>query len=101
MGGLEILVNLLETRNLKCQNGSLSVLLQIVSSTEMRRHLIDLGIVTPLIQMLKHPARDIQVSFSLVQYTFLYFTDRSFAQEHLQFYSSCTIIMIVHFFEQI
>ncbi|XP_003396822.2 armadillo repeat-containing protein gudu isoform X1 [Bombus affinis] len=61
MGGLEILVNLLETRDLKCQNGSLSVLLQIVSSTEMRRHLIDLGIVTPLIQMLKHPARDIQV----------------------------------------
>ena len=43
MGGLEILVNLLETRDLKCQNGSLSVLLQIVSSTEMRRHLIDLG----------------------------------------------------------
>ncbi|XP_076620021.1 armadillo repeat-containing protein gudu [Colletes latitarsis] len=61
MGGLEILVNLLETKNIKCQNGSLSVLLQIASSTEMRRSLIDLGIVTPLIQILKHPARDIQV----------------------------------------
>ncbi|CAK9833273.1 Armadillo repeat-containing protein gudu [Anthophora retusa] len=61
MGGLEILVNLLETKDLKCQNGSLSVLLQIATSTEMRRYLIDLGIVTPLIQMLKHPARDIQV----------------------------------------
>ncbi|KAG7212015.1 hypothetical protein KM043_011210 [Ampulex compressa] len=61
MGGLEILVNLLETNDLKCQNGSLSVLLQIASSIEMRRYLIDLGIVTPLIQMLKHPARDIQV----------------------------------------
>ncbi|CAL7936036.1 unnamed protein product [Xylocopa violacea] len=60
-GGLEILVNLLETKDLKCQNGSLSVLLQIVTSTEFRRYLIDLGIVTPLIQMLKHPARDIQV----------------------------------------
>ncbi|XP_054000575.1 armadillo repeat-containing protein gudu isoform X1 [Hylaeus anthracinus] len=61
MGGLEILVNLLETKDLKCQNGSLSVLLQIASSADMRRYLIDLGIVTPLIQMLKHPARDIQV----------------------------------------
>ncbi|XP_076658827.1 armadillo repeat-containing protein gudu [Halictus rubicundus] len=61
MGGLEILVNLLETTDLKCQSGSLSVLLQIARSSEMRRYLIDLGIVTPLIEMLKHPARDIQV----------------------------------------
>ncbi|XP_076248300.1 armadillo repeat-containing protein gudu [Calliopsis andreniformis] len=61
MGGLEILVNLLETNDLKCQNGSLSVLLQIVTCMEMRRYLIDLGIVTPLIRMLKHPARDIQL----------------------------------------
>lgn len=81
MGGLEILVNLLETRDLKCQNGSLSVLLQIVTSTEMRRYLIDLGIVTPLIQMLKHPARDIQVSLSFVQYAFLHLTDCLFAWE--------------------
>lgn len=67
MGGLEILVNLLETRDLKCQNGSLSVLLQIITSIDMRRHLIDLGIVTPLIQMLRYPARDIQVSFSFIK----------------------------------
>ncbi|KAL6425535.1 hypothetical protein ACFW04_009589 [Cataglyphis niger] len=61
MGGLEVLVNLLETNDIKCQNGSLSVLLQIVTSTEMKRYLIDLDITTPLIQMLKHPAKDIQV----------------------------------------
>ncbi|RLU19652.1 hypothetical protein DMN91_008209 [Ooceraea biroi] len=61
MGGLEVLVNLLETKDIKCQNGSLSVLLKIATSTEMKRHLIDLDIATPLIQMLKHPARDIQV----------------------------------------
>ncbi|XP_029038268.1 armadillo repeat-containing protein gudu isoform X1 [Osmia bicornis bicornis] len=61
MGGLEILVNLLETKDLKCQNGSLTVLLRIASSTDMRRYLIDLGIVTPLIEMLRHPARNIQV----------------------------------------
>jgi hypothetical protein len=61
MGGLEILVNLLETCEVKCQLGALAVLLQISSSVEMRRHLIDLGIVSPLIALLKHPARDIQV----------------------------------------
>ncbi|KAG5316169.1 ARMC4 protein, partial [Acromyrmex insinuator] len=61
MGGLEVLVNLLETNDIKCQNGSLSVLLQIATSTEMKRYLIDLDIATPLIQMLKHPARDIQI----------------------------------------
>ncbi|XP_011498142.1 PREDICTED: armadillo repeat-containing protein 4 [Ceratosolen solmsi marchali] len=61
MGGLEILVNLLETKEIKCQLGSLAVLLQISSSVEMRRLLIDLGIVSPLIDLLRHPARDIQV----------------------------------------
>ncbi|XP_033214175.1 armadillo repeat-containing protein gudu [Belonocnema kinseyi] len=61
MGGLEVLVNLLETRDLKCQHGSLAVLFQISTSADMRRYLIDLGIVTSLIEMLKHPARDIQV----------------------------------------
>lgn len=56
-------MNLLETSDVKCQNGSLSVLLQIATSAEMKRYLIDLDIATPLIQMLKHPARDIQVRF--------------------------------------
>ncbi|KAF7415190.1 hypothetical protein HZH68_003679 [Vespula germanica] len=61
IGGLEILVNLLETKDMKCQNGSLSVLLLIVTSGEMRRALIDYGIVSSLIQLLKHPVRDIQI----------------------------------------
>lgn len=61
MGGLEVLVNLLETKDVKCQHGSLAVLLQMASSVETTRSLIDLGIVTPLIEMLKHPARDIQI----------------------------------------
>ncbi|KAI4496970.1 hypothetical protein M0802_007918 [Mischocyttarus mexicanus] len=61
MGGLEILVNLLETSDIKCQSGSLSVLVLIVTSSEMRRALIDYGIVTSLIHLLKHPIRDIQI----------------------------------------
>lgn len=61
MGGLEVLVNLLETKDIKCQLGSLAVLLQLATSSEMRKALIDLDIVTPLINILKHPARDLQV----------------------------------------
>ncbi|XP_043282082.1 armadillo repeat-containing protein gudu [Venturia canescens] len=62
MGGLEVLVNLLETKDFKCQHGALAVLLTMASSSiETRRCLIDLGIVTPLIEMLKHPARNIQI----------------------------------------
>ncbi|KAJ8682386.1 hypothetical protein QAD02_018178 [Eretmocerus hayati] len=60
MGGLEIMVNLLETREIKCQQGSLAVLLRISANPDMRHHLTNLGIVSPLIQLLKHPARDIQ-----------------------------------------
>ncbi|XP_034939765.1 armadillo repeat-containing protein gudu [Chelonus insularis] len=62
MGGLEILVNLLETKDVKCQLGSLGVLSQMGNYSETRRYLIDLGIVSPLIQLLKHPARDIRIS---------------------------------------
>lgn len=61
MGGLEILVNLLETNEIKCQHGSLAVMLQISASPQMRKHLVDLGVVSALIQLLKHPARDLQV----------------------------------------
>ena len=61
MGGLEVLVNLLETKDVKCQHGSLAVLLQMASSIETKKSLIDLGIVSPLIELLKHPARDIQI----------------------------------------
>lgn len=61
MGGLEVLVNLLETREIKCQLGSLAVLLELSEANEMKRNLVDLGIVSPLIQLLKHPARDVQV----------------------------------------
>ncbi|TGZ54822.1 Armadillo repeat-containing protein 4 [Temnothorax longispinosus] len=52
---------LLKDYDLTDKNGSLSVLLQIATSTDMKRYLIDLDITTPLIQMLKHPARDIQI----------------------------------------
>ncbi|XP_063979778.1 armadillo repeat-containing protein gudu [Diachasmimorpha longicaudata] len=61
MGGLEVLVNLLETKDVKCQLGSLAVLAQMGNCFDTRRYLIDLGIVSPLIEMLKHPARDVRI----------------------------------------
>ncbi|CAD6215917.1 GSCOCG00000734001-RA-CDS [Cotesia congregata] len=61
MGGLEVLVNLLETKDVKCQLGSLGVLSQMGYCSETRRYLIDLGIVSPLIDLLKHPARDVRI----------------------------------------
>ncbi|XP_023288115.1 armadillo repeat-containing protein gudu isoform X2 [Orussus abietinus] len=61
MGGLELLINLLETKDTKCQHGALIVLLQMTTSSEMRRHMVNLGIVSPLIQLMKHPAKDIQI----------------------------------------
>ncbi|KAG8041413.1 hypothetical protein G9C98_002401 [Cotesia typhae] len=61
MGGLEVLVNLLETKDVKCQLGSLGVLSQIGYCSETRQYLIDLGIVLPLIDLLKHPARDVRI----------------------------------------
>ncbi|XP_057332910.1 armadillo repeat-containing protein gudu [Microplitis mediator] len=61
MGGLEVLVNLLETKDVKCQLGSLAVLSKMGYCSETRRYLIDLGIVSPLIELLKHPARDVRI----------------------------------------
>lgn len=61
MGGLEVLVNLLETKDVKCQLGSLAVLSRMGNYFDTRRYLIDLGIVSPLIEMLKHPARDVRI----------------------------------------
>lgn len=61
MGGLEVLVNLLETKDIKCQLGSLAVLARLGNCYETRKYLIDLGIVSPLIKMLKQQARDVKI----------------------------------------
>nr|CAD7430445.1 unnamed protein product [Timema monikensis] len=61
IGGLEVLVNLLETEDLKCKLGALSVLSQISVNTEIRRTITDLGGVPLLVDILSHPARDLQI----------------------------------------
>nr|CAD7585745.1 unnamed protein product [Timema genevievae] len=46
---------------LVCQLGALSVLSQISVNTEIRRTITDLGGVPLLVDILSHPARDLQI----------------------------------------
>lgn len=60
IGGLEVLVNLLESVDLKCRLGALSVLTAISENTDIRRTIVDLGGIPMLVQMLSEPARDLK-----------------------------------------
>lgn len=61
IGGLEVLINLLETKGLKCKLGSLSVLAELSQNTEIRRSIADLGGIDLLVRNLSDPARDLQI----------------------------------------
>ncbi|XP_046686881.1 LOW QUALITY PROTEIN: armadillo repeat-containing protein gudu-like [Homalodisca vitripennis] len=60
IGGLEVLINLLETDDFKCKMGALSVLSEISSNLDIRKHITDLGAVPLLVNLLSDPARDLQ-----------------------------------------
>ncbi|XP_017781924.1 PREDICTED: armadillo repeat-containing protein 4 [Nicrophorus vespilloides] len=61
IGGLEILINLLETDDLKCKLGTLSVLTELSQNMEIRRCITDLGGIPLLLKNLTIPARDLQI----------------------------------------
>ncbi|XP_068083879.1 armadillo repeat-containing protein gudu [Anabrus simplex] len=61
IGGLEVLVNLLETNDFKCKLGSLSVLSEISQNVDVRRSLSDLGAVPLLVTILSDQSRDLQI----------------------------------------
>ncbi|XP_063231337.1 armadillo repeat-containing protein gudu isoform X2 [Bacillus rossius redtenbacheri] len=61
IGGLEVLVNLLETNDPKCMLGALSVLSEVSDNAEVRRGVTDLGGVPLLVGMLSLPSRDLQL----------------------------------------
>lgn len=61
VGGLEVLVNLIETKDLNCKLGALSVLAAVSSNVTIRRRITDLGGITVLIDNLCEPARDLQI----------------------------------------
>ncbi|XP_060529218.1 armadillo repeat-containing protein gudu [Cylas formicarius] len=61
IGGLELLINLLETKDLKCKLGALSVLAELSQNQDIRRSIANLGGVDLLVKNLKEPARDLQI----------------------------------------
>lgn len=61
IGGLEVLVNLLESNDLKCRFGALSVLSAISTNLDIRRNIVDLGGIPLLVNILSEPARDLKI----------------------------------------
>lgn len=61
VGGLEVLVNLLESNDLKCRYGALSVLAAISLNLDIRRSIVDLGGIPLLVNILSEPSKDLKV----------------------------------------
>lgn len=61
VGGLEVLVNLLESNDLKCRYGALSVLSAISLNLDIRRSIVDLGGIPLLVNILSEPSKDLKV----------------------------------------
>lgn len=62
MGGLEVLINLLETHDIKAiKLGALSILSDLSQSENLRRAIVDLGAVPQLVKNLVDPAGDVRV----------------------------------------
>ncbi|XP_071444201.1 armadillo repeat-containing protein gudu [Hetaerina americana] len=61
IGGLEVLINLLETKDLKCKIAALKVLKDISGHVDVRRNLTDLGIVPLLVVTLAQPYKELQI----------------------------------------
>jgi armadillo repeat-containing protein 4 len=61
VGGLEVLVNLLESNDLKCRYGALTVLSAISLNLDIRRSIVDLGGIPLLVNILSEPSKDLKV----------------------------------------
>lgn len=61
IGGLEVLVNLLESNDLQCRLGSLSVLAEISLNIDIRRTIVDLGGIPLLVNILSEAAIDLKI----------------------------------------
>lgn len=60
IGGLETLVNLLESNDLQCRLGALAVLAEISLNIDIRRTVVDLGGIPLLVNILSEPALDLK-----------------------------------------
>lgn len=60
IGGLEVLVNLLESNDLKCRLGALHILAEISMNTDIRKSILDLDGIPLLVKILSEPAVDLK-----------------------------------------
>ncbi|CAH1134699.1 unnamed protein product [Ceutorhynchus assimilis] len=61
IGGLELLINLLDTKDIKCKLGALSVLTELSTNHDIRKCIANLGGMNLLVNNLLEPAKDLQI----------------------------------------
>ncbi|XP_076823373.1 outer dynein arm-docking complex subunit 2-like [Clavelina lepadiformis] len=60
VGGLEVLINLLDTDENKCKIGSLKILKEISRNVQIRRAIADLGGLQTMVRILQSPNKDLK-----------------------------------------
>uniref|UniRef100_A0A8C5H8N2 Armadillo repeat containing 4 n=1 Tax=Gouania willdenowi TaxID=441366 RepID=A0A8C5H8N2_GOUWI len=59
-GGLEVLINLLDTDEVKCKIGSLKILRKICNNMQIRRIIVDMGGLQSVVKILDSPVKDLK-----------------------------------------
>ncbi|XP_075936861.1 outer dynein arm-docking complex subunit 2-like isoform X2 [Anarhichas minor] len=60
VGGLEVLINLLDTDEVKCKIGSLKILRKISHNVQIRRTIVDMGGLQRIVKILDSPVKDLR-----------------------------------------
>ncbi|MBN3276427.1 ARMC4 protein, partial [Polyodon spathula] len=60
VGGLDVLINLLDTDEIKCKIGSLKILKEISRNSQIRRAIVDLGGLQTMVKILDSPDKDLK-----------------------------------------
>ncbi|KAM7390786.1 hypothetical protein PAMA_008804 [Pampus argenteus] len=60
VGGLEVLINLLDTDEVKCKIGSLKILRKISHNLQIRRTIVDMGGLQSIVKILDSPVKDLK-----------------------------------------
>ncbi|XP_039379911.1 outer dynein arm-docking complex subunit 2 isoform X2 [Mauremys reevesii] len=60
VGGLEVLINLLDTEEIKCKIGSLKILKEISQNSQIRRTIADFGGLQIMVKILDSPDKDLK-----------------------------------------
>nr|XP_043897767.1 outer dynein arm-docking complex subunit 2 isoform X1 [Solea senegalensis] len=60
VGGLEVLINLLDTDEVKCKIGSLKILRKISHNVQIRQTIVDMGGLQSIVKILDSPVKDLK-----------------------------------------